>query len=31
MRAEYSRKALGAGTRGKYHADYVAGSNVMLI
>ena len=31
MRSEYGRGDLGTGVRGKYHADYVAGSNIVLL
>lgn len=31
MRAEYRRKGLGKGVRGKYHARYSKGTNLVLL
>ena len=31
MRAEYKREDLGAGVRGKYHAAYSEGHNLVLL
>lgn len=31
MRAEYRREDLGKGVRGKYHARYAKGSNLVLL
>ncbi len=31
VRQEYSRKDLGAGTRGKYHDDYREGTNIVIL
>ena len=31
LRAEYSRKELGPGIRGKYHRGYAEGTNLVLL
>ncbi len=31
LRKEYLRKDLGKGVRGKYHDDYMKGSNLILL
>ena len=31
LHSEYSRKNLGKGIRGKYHDDYLAGTNLILL
>ncbi len=31
VRQEYSRKDLGAGTRGKYYDDYREGTNIVIL
>jgi len=31
MRAEYRREALGKGVRGKHHAEFRKGSNLVLL
>lgn len=31
MRPEYRHVDIGKGVRGKYHADYLAGSNLVLL
>ena len=31
MRPEYSREELGEGIRGKYHTEYLKGTNLVLL
>lgn len=31
LRAEYRREDLGRGVRGKYHKEFIGGSNVVLL
>ncbi len=31
MRAEYRREALGKGVRGKHHAEFIKGNNLVLL
>jgi hypothetical protein len=31
MRTEYKREALGKGVRGKHHAEFMKGSNLVLL
>jgi hypothetical protein len=31
LRPEYTKKDLGKGVRGKYHKDYLSGTNLVLL
>ena len=31
LRTEYKREELGEGVRGKYHEDYLSGTNLVLL